>query len=56
MPKTVEFYDVKTKKKFRSDEYRVVPKGNRTFLVTKSPEGTHECWKSISKENAQKLM
>ena len=51
----IEFYDVKTKKKFESDNYRVVEKGGRNFAVAKSPTGTHECWRVLSKEMAAKL-
>ena len=61
----LEFYDVKTKKKFKTTEFRVEEKtttnkntGNETtryFAVAKSPEGTHECWKVLSKDNAAKL-
>lgn len=52
---TTEFYDVKTKSKFSTDNYRVVEKSGRFFAVAKSPAGTHECWKVLSKEQAAKL-
>ncbi len=51
----MEFYDVKSKKKFKSSEFRVVEKKGRFFAVTKSPEGTHECWRVMSKDAAAKL-
>ncbi|HLC52988.1 MAG TPA: hypothetical protein VJK03_00440 [Candidatus Nanoarchaeia archaeon] len=51
----LEFYDVKTKSKFSSDAYRVVEKGGRSFAVVKSPAGTHECWRVLSKDQAAKL-
>jgi len=51
----IEFYDVKTKSKFHSDSYKVVERSGRFFVVAKSPAGTHECWKVISKDNAAKL-
>ena len=51
----LSFYDVKTKKKFETDDYRVVEKGGRNFAVTKSPAGSHECWRVISKDQAAKL-
>ena len=51
----MEFYDVKTKSKFQAEEYRVVEKGGRFFAVTKSPAGTHECWRVLSKDAAAKL-
>jgi hypothetical protein len=51
----IEFFDVKSKKKFKASEYRVVEKKGRFFAVTKSPEGTHECWRVISKDKAKEL-
>jgi len=51
----LSFYDVKTKKKFTSDNYKVVEKSGRYFAVTKSPEGTHECWRVLGKDQAAKL-
>ncbi|MFH1791541.1 MAG: hypothetical protein ABH885_06130 [Candidatus Omnitrophota bacterium] len=51
----MEFYDVKTKKKFKTTEVRLVEKSGRNFAVAKSPSGTHECWKVVSKETAAKL-
>lgn len=63
--KELEFYDVKSKEKFKSTEYEVREKtttnentGNTTtryFAVTKSPTGTHECWKVLSKAVAEEL-
>lgn len=51
----MEFFDVKSKKKFKTSEFKVVEKGGRYFAVSKSPAGTHECWRVISKDNAAKL-
>ena len=51
----LSFYDVKTKQKFETDNYRVVEKGGRNFAVTKSLAGPHECWRVIGKEDAAKL-
>ena len=51
----MEFYDVKSKKKFSTDEYRVVEKGGRFFAVAKSQSGPHECWRVVSKDTAAKL-
>lgn len=51
----LEFYDVKTKSKFQTDQYRVVEKGGRFFAVAKSQAGTHECWRVLSKDQAAKL-
>jgi len=50
-----EFYDVKTKKKFKTSEYRLVEKGGRCFIVAKSPSGPHECWRIVGKEKAAQL-
>lgn len=55
MPEEIEFYDVKSKKKFKTASYRVVTKDGRSFAVAKSPTGTHECWRVVSKETAAKL-
>ena len=51
----MEFYDVKTKSKFQAEEYKVVEKNGRFFAVAKSPAGTHECWRVLSKDAAAKL-
>ena len=52
---SLSFYDVKTKAKFTTDKYQVREKGGRFFAVTKSQAGTHECWRVLSKDQAQKL-
>lgn len=52
---SLSFYDVKTKAKFNSAEYSVKEKSGRFFAVTKSPKGTHECWRVLSKDQALKL-
>lgn len=51
----MEFFDVKTKKKFKTSSFRLVQKKGRNFIVAKSPAGTHECWKVVSKDQAAKL-
>lgn len=51
----MEFYDVKTKKKFEAEAYRVEERSGRFFAVAKSLAGPHECWKVLSKEMAAKL-
>ena len=51
----LEFYDVKSKKKFKATTYSVKEKGGRNFAVTKAPAGTHECWRVLSKDQAAKL-
>jgi len=55
----LSFYDVLGKKKFETEEYKIVKKkvkgGDRFFAVTKSPSGPHECWRVIGKEKAAEL-
>ncbi len=55
----LSFYDVKSKKKFLSDDYRIVKKTakgrDRYFAVTKSQAGPHECWRVLSKEQGEKM-
>ena len=53
--KEIEFFDVKTKGKFKASEYRLVQKGNRNFVVAKSPNGPHECWKVVGKDMAAQI-
>lgn len=55
MSEELSFYDVKTKSKFTSSEYEVREKSGRFFAVTKSPKGSHECWRVLSKDQAKKL-
>ncbi len=51
----LSFYDVKTKGKFETADYSVKEKSGRFFAVAKSPKGTHECWRVLSKDQAAKL-
>jgi hypothetical protein len=51
----LSFYDVKTKGKFETTEYKVQEKSGRFFAVAKSPKGTHECWRVLGKDQAAKL-
>ncbi len=50
----LEFFDVKTKKKFKTSEFRIEQRKGRFFAVTKSPTGTYECWRVVSKDVAAK--
>lgn len=54
----LEFYDVKTRSKFKSTNWRIEVKekdGNkRYFAVTQSPAGTHEAWRIVSADFASK--
>ena len=52
MAEELSFYDVKTKKKFTTSDYRIEDKAGRKFAVTKSQEGSHECWRVVSKDFA----
>lgn len=36
---TLSFYDLKSKKKFKSNNYKIVKKGKRKFAVCKAPSG-----------------
>jgi hypothetical protein len=51
----IEFFDVKSKSKFKTSDFRIEEKKGRFFAVAKSPSGTHECWKVLSKEKATEL-
>jgi hypothetical protein len=51
----MSFYDVKTKNKFTATEYDIREKSGKFFAVAKSKAGTHECWRVLGKEQAQKL-
>lgn len=55
MAEKLSFYDVKSKKKFETDQYKIVEKKGRWFAVAKSPSGDYECWRVLSKDQAQKL-
>ena len=54
MKEELEFFDVKSKSKFKTSDYRIVNKGGRNFAVTKSKSGPHECWRVVSKDFAAK--
>ena len=51
----LEFYDVKTKGKFKTSDFTVRNKSGRFFAVAKSKAGTHECWRVLSKDQAEKF-
>jgi hypothetical protein len=55
MAEKLSFYDVKTKGKFETEDYKVQEKAGRFFAVAKSPKGTHECWRVLGKDQAAKL-
>ncbi len=52
----LEFYDVKSRSKFKATEFRIEERKGRFFAVAKAPApGTHECWRVLSKDQAAKL-
>ena len=51
----LSFYDVKSKSNFETENYEIREKGGKSFAVTKSPSGTYECWRVLSKDQAAKL-
>lgn len=61
----LSFYDVKLKEKFETDDYRIEEKTSknektgkettRFFAVAKSLDGPHECWRVLSKDQAESL-
>ena len=55
MASELEFYDVKTKGKFKTTDFKVKEKSGRFFAVAKSKAGTHECWRVLSKDQAAKF-
>ncbi len=44
--KELSFYDVKKKKKFKSNKYRIEVRGKRRFAVAKTSHGT-EAWRVL---------
>ncbi len=51
----LSFYDVKTKSKFNTSDYSIREKSGKFFAVAKSQAGTHECWRVLAKDQAEKL-
>lgn len=52
MAEELEFYDVKSKEKFKTTDYRIEERNGRFFAVTKSQSGPHECWRVVGKDFA----
>ncbi len=50
---TLEFYDVKSKSKFKSNEYKIVNKSGKKFAVAIGPEGT-ECYRIMGNSKTTK--
>jgi hypothetical protein len=57
MKEPLEFYDVKSRSKFTSSEWRIEQKQSKSrmqyFAVAKSPTGTHEAWRIVSEAFAK---
>jgi len=57
MKNPLEFYDVKSRAKFTSTEWRFETKTSkgklRYFAVSKAPAGTHEAWRIVTEEFAK---
>ena len=53
--KELEFYDVKSKNKFKTETYDIREKKGRYFAVAKSLSGPHECWRILSEKQAKEL-
>ena len=51
----LEFYDVKSKTKFKATDFSVKERSGRFFAVTKAKSGPHECWRVLSKDQAAKF-
>jgi hypothetical protein len=60
MKSELEFYDVKTRTKFKSSEWRIEvreAKGTkRYFAVSKAPNASHEAWRIVSADFAKQNM
>ncbi|HHH81751.1 MAG TPA: hypothetical protein ENL35_02035 [Chloroflexi bacterium] len=61
MKEPLEFYDVKSKTKFTTTDWRIETKVSddgrkRYFAVAKAPAGTHEAWRIVNAEFASKNM
>lgn len=60
MKEPLEFYDVKTRTKFKSSDWRIetkVAKGRtRYFAVAKAPGGNHEAWRIVAEAFAKANM
>jgi len=60
MKESLEFYDVKSRSKFKSSDWRIEKKISgegriRYFAVSKSPAGTHEAWRTLPARLAEDM-
>ena len=60
MKEPLEFYDVKSKSKFTSADWRIEVKESngrtRYFAVATVPEGTHEAWRIVGADFGKQNM
>lgn len=60
MKEPLEFYDIKTKTKFTSENWRIESKESkgktRYFAVASAPGGDHEAWRIVAADFAKKHM
>jgi CHASE1-domain containing sensor protein len=49
MPEELSFFDVKTKNKFTSTDYRIETRGHRRFAVAKIEGEEREAWRILPK-------
>lgn len=50
--KELSFYDLKAKKKFKADTYKIAQRGKAKFAVAKAPSGV-EAWRILPKDFTQ---
>lgn len=50
----IEFFDVKSKEKFKTTDYKIEERSGRFFAVAKSRSGSHDCWRVVGKDFAAK--
>jgi len=51
----IQFYDLKNKTKFKTTNYRFEERKNRFYVISKSPNGNHDCWKPIGRDKIEEL-
>ena len=49
----LKFFDMKAKKSFTTDKFKIVKRGKRNFAVTTAPSGV-ESWRIVGKDFAMK--
>ena len=46
---------LKEKTRFKTEDFRIEERKGRKFAVAQSPNGDYECWKVLSKAQAEEL-